>query len=272
MYFYILHETNMNLRRINGIVTQELYMSYQSIEIIVDLAVFPVMSIIVFGFLSKYLAGVQSPTLGNSVLVGMILWQYIWIVQYTVTLGSMWNIWSRNLSNLFVSPLTVREYIFAHVMSGIIKGLVILILSSIMSSYVFGFNILSMGYEYLVLSVISLGLFAMSIGISVLGLIFRYGTRIQALAWGFLPFFQPLTAAFYPVNVLPESLRIVAYALPPTYVFEAGRKVLNENYVPYEYFATSFLINGVFILCSLAFFSYMFKKSKESGQFARNEG
>ena len=261
----------MNYLRIKAIIAQEFFMFYRAIEIVIDLVVFPVMSIIVFGFLSKYLAGIDSPVIGKSVLMGMLLWQFIWITQYTISLGSMWNIWSRNLSNLFVTPLSVTEYIFAQSMSGVIKALVILAFSSIITIQVFDFNLLELGIANLFWSVINLSLFAFSLGIGILGLIFRFGTRIQAFAWGALPLFQPLTAAFYPVSVLPRSLQLVAFMLPPTYVFEAGRQALEGRPVIMGYYATALLLNTVYLLIAILLFNFLFKKSKESGQFARNE-
>ncbi len=262
----------MNFLRIKAIIAQEFYMSYRAIEILMDLVVFPVMSIVVFGFLSKYLTGINTPAVGRSVLMGMLLWQFIWITQYTVSFGSLWNIWSRNLSNLFVTPLTVKEYLFAQTMSGVMKGLFILFLSSLLSVYIFDFNLLDIGLVNLVLIIINLSLFAFSLGVGILGLIFRFGTRIQAFAWGFLPFFQPITAAFYPVHVLPTFLQPVAYMLPPTYMFEVARQILGGDPIDYGYFVMAFTINIVYLTLAVSFFHYLYNKSKESGQFARNEG
>ncbi len=261
----------MNLLRVKGILLQELYFSFRAIEIVMDLAVFPLMTIIVFGFLSKYLAGTD-PVISKGVLAGMLLWQFIWITQYTVALGSLWNIWSRNLSNLFVSPLTVSEFIFAQTLSGILKGLLILLLGSILSFYVYNFNILEIGIINLTILSVNLVLFAFTLGMIVLGLIFRFGLRIQSFAWGLLPIFQPLTAAFYPVTILPKPLQVIAYLLPPTYVFEAIRGILRTSYLDLSLMGVAFLLNIIYVSSSIIFFRYMFNKSKESGQFARNEG
>lgn len=262
----------MKLLKIKAILLQEMYLSFRSLEIIMDLVVFPVMSIVVFGFLSIYLSGFNNFSIGSGVLLGMILWQVIWVIQYSVALGSLWNIWSRNLSNLFVTPLTVLEYIVAQSFSGVVKMFLILFASSAMSFYFFNFNILDIGIVNLAIVILNLMFFGFTLGLVILGLIFRFGTRIQAIAWGFLPFFQPITAAFYPVSVLPPFLQTIAYTLPPTYVFEATRGILNGLPINMHQMSVAFLLNILYLILAVLSFNYNFKKSKESGQFARNEG
>src|SRR3989338_3110869 len=262
----------MKYLRIKAILLQESFLSFRSLEIIMDLVFFPIMSIIVFGFLSIYLSGFNNFSIGRGVLLGMLLWQVIWIVQYSVALGSLWNIWSRNLSNLFVTPLTVREYIFAQAFSGILKMFIIFLGSSVVCFYFFNFNILDIGIANLAIVILNLMLFGFALGLVILGLIFRFGTRIQAFAWGILPFFQLITAAFYPVSVLPPFLQNVAYTLPPTYVFEATRGILNGLPMDMHQMSTALLLNIFYLTLAIISFDYNFKKSKESGQFARNEG
>lgn len=115
----------MSLIRIKAILLQEFFITIRSLEVILDIIFFPLMSIVVFGFLSIYLTGAVSPLIGHYLLVGMVLWQLIYITQYSVSVGSLWNIWSRNLSNLFITPLSVAEYLFAHCLSGIVKAIFI---------------------------------------------------------------------------------------------------------------------------------------------------
>lgn len=268
----LLEEKIMSLNRVRSILLQEYFVTLRSIEVIMDIMFFPLMSIVVFGFLSLYLAGSANQSIGRNLLLGMLLWQVIYIIQYSVSVGSLWNIWSRNLSNLFITPLQVKEYILAHILSGICKALFIFGTSSIMSIFVFNYNIFEIGIVNLFLFLINLVLFSFAMGVTILGLIFRFGTRIQAFAWGLLPMFQPLTAAFYPVSVLPEPLKIVAYMLPPTYVFEAARYSISSHEVNWFLLGIAFVENIVYCLLAIWFFSNMFRKSRDSGQFARNEG
>jgi len=262
----------VSTQRIKAIILQELYITKNSLEIIIDLFYFSVITIVVFGLVSVYLTGTNNPLSAQYILVGMILWEVIRITQYSISVGALWNIWSRNLSNMFVAPLTLSEYILATMIAGMIKTGIILVLISVIASFLFKFNILSIGVVNLILALVNLTIFSWSVGVIILAIIFRYGQRIQALAWGLVFLFQPLCAAFFPVSVLPEPLRTLAYVFPPTYVFEAARLGLVNHSTNWNAMGVSFAQNIVYFVVSLLFFNYMFNKSKDIGQFAKNEG
>src|SRR5436190_1469063 len=80
------------------------------------------------------------------------------------------------------------------------KALVLFAIVAMIAAFIFGFNLLDMGAPTLSLAFFNLLWFAYSIGLFILAIIFRLGTRIQALAWGLVLIFQPLTAAFYPLS------------------------------------------------------------------------
>lgn len=263
----------MKINHIKGLLLQEFFITIRSFEVILDIGLFPMMSVILFGFLATYLAGTGNSNVAISLLTGMLLWQVIFIVQYSVSVGSLWNIWSRNLTNMFIAPITLLEYVTAYSLSGIIKAIFIFVTTSIFSAIIFNFNILDVGIINLFLYLFNLVFFAISLGLIILGLIFRFGTRIQAFAWGLLPIFQPLTAVFYPVEILPIPLQFVARALPPTYIFEALRANLeNPNVIQFGLIGTALVENTIYLVVATLFFNMMFNKSKSSGQFARLEG
>lgn len=261
----------MNPKRIRAILWQELFVTRRSGEVFADIFVFPFANIIVFGFLSLYLSG-ENELLGKTVIMGMLLWNIIWIVQYSVTLGSLWNIWSRNLTNIFIAPINVGDYILAHTLSGVVKAFVVVGLASILSVFVFEFNLFEIGWKALALVFITFALFAYALGIILLGLIFRFGTRIQAAAWATVSFFQPLVAAFYPLDVMPGALQSFAKIVPATWGFEAARYALaNDGSIAWNFFGIATLENAVYCIIASVVFLALFQKSRDTGQFARNE-
>lgn len=261
----------MSIDRIKGLMLQELYISLHSNEVIFDILVFPIMSVIVFGFLALFLSGSVQNNIAYSLLMGMLLWEIIFLIQYSVSVGSLWNIWSDNITNMFVAPISLFEYIFAQSLSGILKAIVVFIFASLLSAVIFHFNIYQIGISNLLLYFVNLMLFSLSMGIIILGLIFRYGTRIQAFAWGLLPVFQPLTAAFYPVSVLPLPLQKIAWLLPPTSIFEAARANLLNPAVQWHLVGISFIENIIYFIVAIWLFNVLFRNSKKTGQFAKLE-
>jgi ABC-2 type transport system permease protein len=261
----------MSVERISAVLLQELYITARAVEVMVDLPFWSLMTVIVFGFVTRFLATVMNPTVAQYLYLGTLLWEIIRITQYSMSLGALWNVWSHNFSNMFITPLSMREYLVAQMVSAAAKAVVLFGLIALIAAFIFDFNLLDMGFGNIALGFLNLLWFAYSVGLFILGIIFRLGTRIQALAWGLVLVFQPLTAAYYPLSVMPPVLQSVARAFPPTYVFEAARSGLSTPEVNWTYAGVALLENLAYFALSLWFFDYMYRRSRQTGQFARNE-
>jgi len=215
---------------------------------------------------------VTNANTGSYLILGLLLWEVIRVNQYSLTVGSLWNIWSHNLSNMFVAPLSIPEYIAAHMLSALLKTLVIFCGICALAAWGFHFNIMRLGLLNLGFFFAYLTVFAWSVGLVLLGAIFQAGTRIQALAWGLVFLFQPLTAAFFPVSALPPGLRAVAYALPPTFVFEAARQALSAPGTNWAFLAIAGAENVVYAVLAAGAFAWMVARSRRTGRLARAEG
>jgi ABC-2 type transport system permease protein len=261
----------ISLERIWAVLLQEVYITSRSVEVLVDLPFWSLITVVVFGFVTKFLSTVMDPTLAQYIYMGTLLYEIIRITQYSMSLGALWNVWSRNFNNMFITPLSMQEYVVAQMLSALFKAVVLFTLIAIIAALLFGFNIFQIGIANLTLLSLNLVFFAYSLGLAVLAIIFRLGTRIQALAWGLVMIFQPLCAAFYPLRILPPALQTVALFFPPTYVFEAARNGLSSPEIEWAAIGVAAAENVVYFALSVWFFSYMYRRSRETGQFARNE-
>jgi ABC-2 type transport system permease protein len=183
----------------------------------------------------------------------------------------MWTVWSHNLSNMFIAPVSVSEYLVAYIGAAFIKTFAVVGVLSAGAWWAFDFNLLDVGLLNLALFVFNLALFGAWLGVVILGLIFRFGTRIQSLSWGLMILFQPLVASFFPVSMLPPFFQVIAFSLPGTYVFEAARQALGNGAVDWQYAGIALGLNLLYLVVSLVAFDRLFRRSKESGQFARND-
>jgi ABC-2 type transport system permease protein len=260
----------MSLNRIKAVLFQELFIT-KDLTIIMDLPFFSIIAIIVFGFMSNYLSGAGNPIVARYFLIGALLWDIIRITQYSMSVEALWNVWSRNLCNMFITPMSLKEYLIAQMISGVIKAIVTLTLTTLVVALAFDFNLLSLGVLNLILLLINLVMFSWSSGMIILGIIFRYGTRLQSFAWGLIALLQPLTAAFFPISVLPGYLQMVAYLFPPTYIFEAARSTLSTSLINWRLINIAFIENVIYLAISIWFINLMFNNSRRQGQFARNE-
>lgn len=262
----------VSANRISAVLLQEAYITGRSVEVLVDLPLWSLMTVVVFGFVTRFLASTMNPTYAQYLYLGTLMWEVMRITQYSMTLGALWNVWSHNFSNMFIAPLSMLEYVLAQMVSAVIKALLLFGVIGVIAALAFDFNVLSMGVLTLTLAFVNLVWFGYTTGLFILGIILRVGTRIQALAWGLVLVFQPLTAAFYPLQVMPPLLQAIALAFPPTYVFEAARSGLSApEVVDWDWMGVALLENLIYFALATWFFQYMYKRSRQTGQFARNE-
>src|SRR6185436_15816117 len=115
----------MSYLHIKALLFQEYFVMRHSLEAIVDIFFWSIINIIVFGFVNSYLTGSTRSVASHYLLLGMILWEIVRITQYSISVTALWNVWSRNLSNMFITPLSITEYIFSQMLSGILKAFLV---------------------------------------------------------------------------------------------------------------------------------------------------
>src|ERR1700716_2808761 len=100
------------LHRIRGLVLQELFLTRRRMEILMDILFFPLMNVILFGYITSYIGG-EGQVNGTYFILGALLWEFVVVVQYNVSVSSMWSMWSHNLTNIFIAPISTAEYLTA---------------------------------------------------------------------------------------------------------------------------------------------------------------
>jgi ABC-2 type transport system permease protein len=76
---------------------------------------------------------------------------------------------------------------------------------------------------------------------------------------------MPLACIYYPVTVLPHWLQYVAWALPPTYVFEGMRALLIDKVFRTDLMVSALAINAVLLIASFAIFLALLRSAKRVG-------
>lgn len=261
----------MKRHNIAAILLQEFYMVKESLEILVDVFVFSLINIVLFGFIANYLGQESGKIQAESLLIAVIFWEVIRITQYSTSTSSMWNVWSHNLSNIFIAPIRIAEYILAHIISASLKSIFVFASSIAIAQFLFHLNILSLGLFPILFSYFNMVIFATSLGLILVGAVFQFGKRIQALTWGIIYVIQPLCAVFFPVNVLPPLLQHLAYFFPVTYFFEWLRAIHSGTQYSSSRILAAFCFNVLYLVLSCYIFSRQLSAAKRSGQIVRND-
>jgi ABC-2 type transport system permease protein len=108
-------------------------------------------------------------------------------------------------------------------------------------------------------------LFAISIGIFITGLICRYTTSMQTLAWSITGLLMPLSCIFYPVSSLPRALRPIALALPSTQAFEGMRQAMSGGGLSQTNLIAGFALDAVYAVVAIALFQLLFSAARARG-------
>ena len=201
-------------------------------------------------------------------LGAMIFWDVLYRAQQAITLSMSEDIWAKNLINLFIAPISVFELLLATCFMGVIKATITILVLGTLASVLYAFDITTIGYALLPFMLVLL-LFGWALGTFTMGLILRFGKAAEALVWG-IPFLvQPLSAVFYPVDVLPQPLRAAAHWLPSTYVFEGMRAVIAGAPFDIQNLGIAFALNMLYLALGSMFFAYMLRVVRERGHISR---
>ena len=260
----------MSLGHIRALVLRYTFLYTRSVPRVAEMFFWPVMDLLVWGFLSVYLQrlGHQVPATITFLLGSMIFWDILYRAQQAVTISFLEDIWARNLLNIFVSPVRVGEFIAATYVVGFVKILITVAVLAGLALALYSWNLFDMGFSLVPLFV-NLLLMGWAVGMVTTALIMRWGQSAEALAWGIPFLIQPVAAVFYPLSVLPRWIQPIAIAIPATHVFEGMRQVLRGDGLSLHYLAWAFSLNIIYLVVAAAFFRHMFNVARERGLLAK---
>src|SRR4051812_20614299 len=103
----------MNFSRILAIPLRYWYLIAGYPQRTLQIFVWGTFDILLWGFVTKYFGTLGTPALNfTSVLLGaLIFWQLITRIQQSFITIFFEDVWSRNLLNIFASPMSVPEYL-----------------------------------------------------------------------------------------------------------------------------------------------------------------
>jgi len=81
---------------------------------------------------------------------------------------------------------------------------------------------------------------------------------------------MPLACIYYPVTVLPHWLQYVAWALPPTYVFEGMRALLMDHVFRLDLMVEALAINVVLFIASFVIFLALLRSARRHGSLIQS--
>src|SRR5208337_2417628 len=211
-------------RRIAAMIERYWYLLRSSWPRLLELIYWPAVQMLTWGFLQLYIAQNAGffARAGGTFIGAVLLWDMLFRGQLGFSVSFLEEMWSRNLANLMISPLRPVEFVSALMIMSLIRLAIGVVPVTLLAIAFFGFNLYALGLA-LAAFFVNLILTGWAVGIVVAGVLLRNGMGAESLAWTLMFVLMPLACVYYPVSVLPHWLQIIAWSLPPTYVFEGMR-------------------------------------------------
>ena len=256
----------MNWNKIFALSLRHIYLIKGSFPRILDLIYWPTIQIFLWGFISKFFT-LNSSYYENTVgiiLSAAILYDFLFRSSISYNMMFLEEIWSRNFTNLFIAPIKLSEIIAALTFTAIFRTLIGLVPASIIAIPLFGISIFKLGTP-LIFLLITLYIFGVTLGLLVTAGLLRFGPSFENIAWASLFFLAPLGCIYYPIDILPEWLQIIAKILPLVHIFEEMRNILIYDTVNYYQILKATLISLVYFILGIVVFYWSYIGAKNRG-------
>ena len=260
----------MNMRRIGAIMLRQIYLLRGSPTRILPLFAWIAIDVMLWGFITRYLNAIASPGFDfvPAMLGAVLLWDFLSRVMQGVTMAFFEDVWSRNLLAIFASPLSRAEYVTGLVLTGICTSLLGLAVMIALASLAFGLSFLSYGAA-IIPGLMVLFIFGVALGVAGSAMVLRLGPAAEWLIWPLPAVLSPFASVFYPVASLPGWMQPLAYALPPSYVFESLRAITRGGEADFTALAQALGLSLVYLAAAAAFFAHVHGVCVKNGLIAR---
>jgi ABC-2 type transport system permease protein len=262
---------DFSIRRSGAMMLRYWYLLRSSWPRLLDLVYWPTVQMITWGFLQFYImqnAGFFARA-GGTFIGAVLLWDILFRGQLGFSISFLEEMWARNLGNLMMSPLKPIEFLIALMVMSLIRLAIGVIPMTLLAMFLFHFNFYAIGLP-LIAFFCNLIFTSWSVGIFVSGLVVRNGLGAESIVWTLMFALMPLACIYYPVTVLPHWLQHVAWALPPTYVFEGMRALLIDHVFRTDLMISALAINAVLFIASFAIFLALLRSARRHGSLLQS--
>jgi ABC-2 type transport system permease protein len=253
-------------RRVRAVLRRHGYLILKSWTRIASMMYYPTVTMIVWGFLTLYLAPTNNflKDAPGFFIGAVLLWDLLFRGQLGVSLTFIEEFYARNLGNLFVSPLTLPEYIAGQLAMSLLRAVIGVGGACLFAFLLFRYSIFSVGFP-LIAFFANLLVFGWAIGLAMSGMILRLGLGAEELAWAAIFVIAPVSGVYYPIAVLPAWLQAIAWGIPSAHVFEGMRAVLLRGTFRWDHFWAAAGLNVFYLALGAALFAWSMRNARDRG-------
>ncbi len=206
-------------------------------------------------------------------LIGTLVWRFLASIFNNISEMIAWERWEGTIEYTFMAPVRRFNQMIGQTLFAIVYSLIFTVIIGVIVSAFFdlSFQDADMMSAFIILLVGSISFVAIGIVASILPLLYpERGAQMTNIVQAF---FLLVSGIYYPVDVLPKWLQVLAKISPATYVLEGMRAALLPSTA--EKSATSYvlplLVMGVVMLpLGVYLFQRAERYTKRTGKLKRN--
>jgi ABC-2 type transport system permease protein len=229
-----------------------------------ELFFWPLISLLSIGLMARFLR--LDDELVAFLLVGAIALSVLQVAQIDVAYVLLFDMWSKSIKNTFIAPIRSHHLIFGSLIFGVARGTVVFTILVTLSYFFFGFNFLEGGL--LPVTIFLAGVFAVAatIGITVCISILTFGQKADVAAWSLSGIIMLISGIYYPIEVLPPPLQVLARLIPLTYFLEYYRSI----FIPVQHnLIIGIALAVLYMILGLVLFDVSIEKARMTGMMLR---
>jgi ABC-2 type transport system permease protein len=246
---------------------RNLLMASRNVFFVFELIFWPVVSVLSIGLLSRFLT--LSPGDAAFILTGTIALSTVQVCQLDVAYAVLFDVWSKSMKHQFLAPIGVRHLTTGSWLIGVIRGLIVFTILTVLARSAFGFDALQGGPGPLAIFLLGCFLMAWAIGVAVCALVMLFGTRAEATAWASVNFILLLAGIYYPISVLPGAVGLLSAAVPLTYFLDAYRSHFGFPSMSVAPVSIGLTLSVLYLVLSHGGFVLAVRRTRRSGLLLR---
>ena len=262
----------MNFLHVFGIFYRNVILIRRSVPKLFALFGFITVELFLWGFITLWVQ-----TIGPSdakldfillILSAFIFWSMFELSQRSFSVSFLEEVWSRNVINIFASPVKLGELVLGFVLVGVVQTLLAFFYITPIAFLLYALNIWNMGL-YIIPFFMNVLIFGWVLGMVAIGLVVRFGPSADILAF-FIPFLLlPFSAVYYPVSVFPSLLQKITFILPTRHMFEGMRTAITEGVIPLDNLVWATILNLIYVFLGFLFLHWMLRLARAKGYLSR---
>jgi len=262
----------MNSLHVLGIFYRNIILIRRSVPKLFALFGFITVELFLWGFITLWVQTLAPGDAGYDfillILSAFIFWSMFELSQRSFSVSFLEEVWSRNVINLFASPVKMSELVLGFVLVGVAQNLLAFFYITPLAYLLYALNIWNLGL-YIIPFFMNVLVFGWVLGMVTIGLVVRFGPSADILAF-FIPFLLlPFSAVFYPISIFPPLLQKFTFVLPTRHMFEGMRTAIIEGVIPLDSVFWASTLNLICALLGFLFFYWMLRLARIKGYLSR---